>query len=231
MAPLSQVFKSVIKFATKVEERKDLGFVTPPTVEDIGITVNKTIRTKYSKGWQDKKRTDALGKKIPISEVVIHGTGGGNTIEGILQWMYDGEFAANYVKGIGLFHYLIGNKGDIVEIIDPEYWTYHSTSGYNDRRTIGIELFNSSKSNRDPYTKEQYESLFKLIFKYLIPLYPTITNITSHRANILTYNNGKGLKQCPGPEFSWEKLDSELKSQGYTFETKGDLRFKMEKSA
>jgi hypothetical protein len=201
--------------------------ILPTEEEKIDIIIDKKIRTKYKEGWINKIR------KQPIKEIVLHGTGGGNTIEGFLRWMFDGERANEYFKGTALIHYVIGKEGEIVEIIDPEYYTFHSSSGFNDMKTICIELINSSKSNRDPYTKKQYIALEKLIFKHLIKLYPTITRITSHRFNILTYNTPKviqqKLKQCPGEGFDWNKLDEMLKENKYNYQVSGNLRYNISK--
>lgn len=191
------------------------------------IIIDKNIRTKYKVGWINHVR------KKPITEIVIHGTGGGTTTQGFLKWMYDGERAADYVKGVGLFHFFVGKDGAVVETLDTEYWVWHSTSDGHDENTIGIECLNSSKSNRDPYTDVQYNSLFKLIFEHLVPLYPTINRITSHKYNILKYNSPsvaqKYLKDCPGNGFDWTKLDAVLKKYGYTFSVDGNLRYNIKK--
>ena len=178
------------------------------------------------KGWINKHRTKQ------VKEVVIHGTAGGETISGLLTWMYNWG-RPSYYDGIGLFHYAIGRgmknevDGLIVEIIDPEYYVYHSTSSSNDRSSIGIELLNPSKSNRDPYTKGQYESLFRLIFDHLMILYP-IERITSHRYNIWRWNPKsiaqKYDKNCPG-NFDWSLLDTELRKRKFDFKVDGDLRY------
>ena len=206
----------------------DSGFTDDLSVP---ITIDKTVRTKYKSGWINKVR------KTPITEVVIHGTAGGETVAGLLNWMYQYGRQVEYYKGIALFHYLIGRglKGEkdglIVEVIDPEYFVYHSSSSSNDKSTIGIELLNTSKSNRNPYTDGQYESLFCLIFDHLMNLYP-ISRITSHRYNIWRWNPKsiaqKYDKDCPG-NFDWERLDDELLERGYAFKKDGNLRYDIEK--
>jgi len=187
--------------------------VAPPEVIEVqplierkklDIIVDKQVRTKYQKGWIKKIR------EIPIDEIVIHGTAGGNSAESLLLWMLNGQRAKEYYKGIALFHYLIDRAdSNIVEVLDPSYWVYHSSSGKLDRKTIGIELINPSKTNREPYTEEQYTLLFDLIFKHLLPTYPTITQIVSHDYNILTYS-GKPPKGCPGAGFDWSLLEKEI---------------------
>lgn len=185
---------------------------------------NNIVRNKYKKGWINKYRDNDS-----VTEIVIHGTAGGATPEGLLSWMYDGERSSDYYQGISLFHFLIGKKGEIVEVIDPNYYVYHSTSSSHDKTTIGIELINSSKSNRDPYTAEQYIALQNLTFNYLKPRFKNISRITSHRYNILVYNRPataqKYLKQCPGTGFNWNNLDAMLRENQCTFVTDGNLRY------
>jgi len=171
----------------------------------VDIIVDRQVRTKYQRGWIRKIR------KLPISEIVIHSTAGGKTAEGILRWMMGGQRAREYYKGIALFHYLIDREGgdNIVEIIDPSYWVWHSGSGNHDKKTIGIEIVNPSKTNREPCTEEQYTLLFNLIFKHLIPAYPTINQIVSHDYNRITYSR-KPPKGCPGSGFDWSRLEREI---------------------
>ncbi len=192
---------------------------------DVDIIIDKQIRNKYKQGWINKIRNTS------ITEVVIHGTAGGNSATNLLRWMYNGERGSEYMKGIALFHYLIGREGEIFEVIDPEYYVYHSTSGSHDKQTIGVEMINPDKMNAEPYTDAQYKALFSLIFDHLMPLYPTINRITSHRYNIVIYNGGRITpKQCPGTGFSWEKLDAELTKRKLTFQRDGQLRYQIKKN-
>ena len=195
-----------------------------PSISSVDIEVNTKVREKYIAGWQDKTRTE------PITEIVIHGTGGGGSVTDLLQWMYDGQFAANYIRGIGLFHYAIGRDGKITEVLNPDYWVYHSTSGYHDKQTIGIELMNPTNENTGGYTDEQYEAVINLIFNNLVISYPSITNITSHKYNIIKYNGGRSLKACPGSQFDWSKLDAGIKNSGYAFNINDDLRYDIKKA-
>lgn len=193
--------------------------------------IDKTIRIKYQDGFIKNIR------KTPPNEIVIHGTAGGRSTAGLLHWMYNWGRAEEYKKGIALFHYLIGrgDKGErdglIAEVIDPMYYVYHSSSSKHDKETIGIEMINTSKSNRDPYTEAQYTSLFKLLFDYLFILYP-ITRIVSHRHNIWKYNTKttaqKRDKNCPG-NFEWTRLDAMLKHKGYAFSSDGTARYNISK--
>lgn len=171
----------------------------------IKIKLNISIRTKYEKGWINKLR-----EKQP-TEIVIHGTGGGSK-KGIIKWMLNpGKWKEErYNKGIGLFHYLIGRDGSITEIINPNYWVYHSTSGSHDKKTIGIELVNPSKTNKRKYTEKQYIALIDLIKNNLMMKY-RIDTIVSHKFNIWKYNKNarKYDKECPG-NFNWNRLNKEI---------------------
>lgn len=194
--------------------------ILPPLAikKDELITEDTRIRDLYRKGWENKKR------KKPITEVVIHGTAGGSNAESLLKWMAGGERAHEYNKGIALFHYLIGKAGKVIEVIPPNYWVYHSSSGWHDKKTIGIEMMNPSKLNDISYTNEQYNALEKLIFDFLMPAYPTLNRITSHRYNRIIYKHNY-QKHCPGTGFDWAKLDSMLNSRGLTYMTDGNLRY------
>lgn len=200
------------------------------------IIIDKRVREKYKgfiKSWDKKKR-----KKDP-TEITIHGTAGTTTIEGLLNWMFttkEQKRVKNYKKAVGLFHYLVGGwvKKDkkIAEVIPTDNWCYHSTSGWNDKKTIGVELINHSRTNRNAYKKDQYELLFWLIFDYLMVKYPSITKISSHRYNIWRWNSQRTAKKydknCPG-NFDWNKLDEELRKRGYSFSTDGNLRYDIKK--
>lgn len=215
-------FDDIISMATPMLQKKTLeqsGKQVDPQefkviqapVSDF-IAIDKQIRTKYKNGWINRVR------KVKPQEVVIHGTGGGNSVEGFMSWMYN-DGRPGYNDGIGLFHYLIGPKGEVIEIIDPEYWVYHSHSDQHSVYEIGIEMMNSSKSNRDAYTQAQYDSVFKLIFEHLIPLYPSISRICGHRYNMINYNPKNYQTfyyQCPGEGFKLANLDQALTDNGFT---------------
>jgi len=170
----------------------------------VDIIIDKQIRMKYQQGWIKKVR------KGNITEVVCHATAGSTSAHGIMSWVMGGERAALYNKGIGLFHYLVDrDEPNIVEIIDPTFWVWHSTSGDHDQETIGIEHVNPSMTNRLPLTENQYELSFNLIFNHLLPQYPTIKRIVSHDYNAWKYS-GIGPKPCPGPGFDWVRLEKEF---------------------
>jgi len=177
----------------------------------VDIIIDRQVRTKYQAGWIHKVRTN------PITEIVLHGTAGGMSAEGLLLWILSGERAKEYYKGIALFHYIIDRtESNIVEVIDPSYWTYHSSSGVHDKETIGVEMVNPSKTNREPFTDNQYKLVFNLIFKHLLPTYSTIDKIVSHDHNMKVYS-GMPPKGCPGSGFDWTLLEKELTKNGKKF--------------
>ncbi|HRZ18959.1 MAG TPA: N-acetylmuramoyl-L-alanine amidase [Methanofastidiosum sp.] len=177
----------------------------------VNIIIDKQVRTKYQSGWIKKVR------KKPITEIVIHGTAGGTTAEGMLLWMLQGERAEEYYKGEALFHYLIDrDQPNIVEVLDTAYYVYHSSSGKHDLETIGIECINPSKTNREPLTENQYKILFNLIFNHLLPNFPTIKSIVSHDYNMYAYSKIPP-KGCPGSGFDWTRLESELENNDFKF--------------
>lgn len=169
------------------------------------IKVDTRVRDRWHSGFEREK---------DITTIVLHGTGGGSSTEGLIKWMLDGERGDSYERGIALFHYLIGRDGEIIELIDPEFWVYHSSSGRQDRRTIGIELMNPDPSNIAEYTLDQYDSLFWLMFENLFPSYPTINAIVSH--NRMKEKFSGGSKDCPN-NFEWEALEVELEDRGIAY--------------
>jgi len=184
------------------------------------IKKDKIIRNKFKPGY---KRT-----LTNIEWVVLHGTGGGNT----LQWWRDTPLNSKrgrlYTRSIALTHYLIQRNGTIWEIVDPEeYWLHHASIGKLDKGTIGVELVNTTRNNSGSYTKAQYNSLIYL-WNYLagsrsfwMPArFPELGVILGHgRCKQKTYG---GWKNCPG-NFDWEKLDEELSMNGWNF--KRDPRY------
>lgn len=189
----------------------------PPTTtdeffntEDVHIRRDITIRNKFVSGWKNKAR-----RSSEIEDIVIHGTAGGNSVNGMLEWMYNGGRGKYYKKGIGLFHYLIGLDGEIVEVIDPNYWVYHSHSGSHAKKEIGIELINTERGNTATYTENQYLALFNLIFTVLTEKYP-INRIIAHQFNAATHAKIYGYI-CPG-NFDWNKLRNYAEKYGYRIE-------------
>jgi len=167
----------------------------------IETIVDTAIREKWHRGFERERQPDT---------VVIHGTGGGGTY----QYVLGGGRKKLYKKGIALFHYLVERDGKVIEIIDPDRWVYHSSSGKQDEKTIGIELLNHDKNNKDQYTNAQYEALFFLIFDYLCDRY-SIRIIASHNRMKEKYSDGN--KNCPG-NFDWDLLESEMVKRGLSYD-------------
>lgn len=178
------------------------------------ITKNTDIRNRWHQGYPRKKSQ--------ITEVVIHGTGGGN-LNGLLRWMFKSG-RKGYRKGVSLFHYAIGRKGKTVEIIDPDNYVYHSSSGRHDKKTIGIELLNPNVTNNGGYTNAQYEALSHLLMQ-LMRIYP-ITSIVSHNYNKQRYS--RGSKNCPG-EFDWWRIENYLTDYGYIYNHEQERYYDIEK--
>jgi N-acetyl-anhydromuramyl-L-alanine amidase AmpD len=172
----------------------------------MNINVDNIIRNKYHEGFTRK-----LAKP---KEIIIHGTGGGYTLE----WMRNGGRAEQYYKGIGLFHYLIERDGKIWEIIHPDRWVYHSCRGRKDRKSIGIELENFSRTNQWDYSDAQYEALFWLSFDYLYKMYPKIDVIMSHKRAWQKATKGKKYKECPGSGFDWKRVEAHMNENKFAYQ-------------
>ena len=168
------------------------------------ISIHTIVRKKFHSGFTRK-----FGD---VNEVVIHGTGGGGTLE----WVRSGGRADQYYRGVALFHYLIERDGKITEVIDHERWVYHSSTGKHDRHTIGIELVNTSPSNASGYTEKQYRSLFWLIFVFLMKRHP-ISVIVSHKRAMEKASKGRWSKNCPG-NFDWRELEKYMMNKGVQFD-------------
>jgi len=191
----------------------------------VEIIKDHRIENKWHRGFSRDQTFDHTGKVIKVNHeepysIVLHGTGGGDTSEGIIKWMLSGGQLSNgksrkkqYKRGVALFHYLIDRRGKIVEIIDPDRWVFHSLSWTKDRFTIGIELVNPHPNNGDPYNSQQYESLFYLIFDHLFNKYP-INTIVSHQRMAYKYSGKE--KNCPG-NFDYNKLEDELTNRDYIY--------------
>ena len=182
------------------------------------MKINTTIREKYHRGF------DREGEKV--TEIVIHGTGGGVTASGLINWMLTNGRPSEYKKGIALFHYLIDTNGEVTEIISPDNWVFHSSSGTHDKTTIGIENINPDAHNESEYTASQYQGLIKLI-TVLMKKYP-ITSIVGHGQNRLKYSGT--YKECPGSKFRWDIIENELLSRGYSFQKSKEHLYNIRKA-
>jgi N-acetyl-anhydromuramyl-L-alanine amidase AmpD len=163
------------------------------------IKIDDKIRMKWHRGFE---------RPFKPTELILHGTAGGGTY----NYVFNGGRKELYVQGIALFHFLIDVNGETTEIISPDRWVYHSSSGKHDEKTIGIEMINQSADNSKEYTIDQYRALFDLLVE-LLPRYP-INLIRSHNATKMIYS-GSG-KKCPG-NFRWDDLGEWLADSRYDF--------------
>ncbi len=166
----------------------------------MNLIFNDSVRKKYF----DPTPPDFMRDPRNISEIVIHGTGGGASAQAIINWMLSGERAEMYKKGIGLFHYEIDTNGDIYNLLPDSVWCFHSDCLYHDKNTIGIELLNRQAGNAGMYSKEQYKALGELII-ILCKTYH-IESIVSHDYNRGAYSH-LAPKPCPGNLFNWAEVE------------------------
>ena len=166
----------------------------------MNITKDDIIRTKFHAGFSRDN--------TPVKEITIHATGGGGT----LGYVQSGGRAELYRQGIALFHYLIRVSGEVVEIIDPDNWVYHSSSGQHDKETIGIEIEKPSITNSGLPKVEQMSALLDLV-GCLRSQYPSISIIATHDYNRKVYSN-QPPKPCPG-DFDWSTIKEKFPDLTY----------------
>lgn len=92
--------------------------------------------------------TSIVNEKTPKTQIVVHHTVGGNSIQGLVNyWNSQKERVAT--------QYVIDRQGNIYELYSPEHWAYHlgvNSSNFRsqfpfasktlERNSIGIELMN-----------------------------------------------------------------------------------------
>lgn len=182
------------------------------------IKKDTIIRNKFCKGFE---------RTIPVTHFVIHGTGGGGT----LNWVRNADPASKrgrrYINGDGLFHYLIERDGTIYEIIDPELWVYHASIRSRDKGTIGVELLNPSSTNKTPYTKEQYKALVWLYGYVQRTYHREVKTAISH--NMMKRKYRRDGKACPGKGFDWELFKS-MMLEDWNFVYKKQILSNLEES-
>lgn len=174
---------------------------------DLSLKIYKDdiIRNKFFSGYSRSK---------PVVWFVIHGTGGGGTLNWIRNTDPKSERGQGYCKGLALFHYLIEENGIIWEIIDPSKWVWHASVGNFDGGTIGVELLNTSSNNSKPYTPQQYNSLYGLYNYLRINSFPEMKTMISHNRAKKEISNG--TKKCPGKGFDWNMWKNKV-AQQYSF--------------
>lgn len=190
-----------------VREKEPHKFTVPnASFDESKIHTDYSVTEKWHKGW-----------KRPLSQIeeaVIHRTMGNGDWEDLRAWMLAGERKKQYKRGIALFHFAISPNGHIWKLGPIGRWWYASTSGQHDKKCINIELIGFG-----PFTEEQYESLFWLLFEYAPHFCSNYHRIVSHDYNGNTYSGVK--KGCVGPHFDWSKLEGEIVNRGYNFENFG----------
>jgi hypothetical protein len=182
----------------------------------------------------------------PIKQVVVHGTAGGaNSAALIDRWILTPKFerAQAYKNGEG-FNLNIDYDGTINQFSDPKkYWYYHSSSwrGLKNRQdeydatTVGIEFMNKANwthplgPNGLPYTDEQYKAFLEYFILKLYPENPNIDSISGHGA-IQQRFTGKH-KVCPGPQFKWELIATELRANMFQCELGNELIYNIKKDS
>ena len=165
------------------------------------IIVDYTVTDKWHKGF-DRHLED-------ITEAVVHHTASEGTWEGLKNWMMEGERAAEYKRGIALFHFVVEKDGSIVKLGPISKWWHHSSSGQHDKYSVGIELIHKEGA----FTDEQYESLLWLVTEYLSFHCANYERIVSHKYNAKYYSDRE--KYCPGQYFDWERLKGNVLNSGF----------------
>jgi len=143
--------------------------------------------------------------------LVIHGTAGGAVTSGLIDWMLSGARHDYYKNSIGLFNWLIGRNGAVIEIIPAHIWTHHAHAGsQRHKKMLSVELVNPSRSNGVEYTPDQYTSLLALIDS--VAKKYRIKTVQSHDS--LKPSAMPDLPPCPG-NFNWQIFENEMLSKNY----------------
>lgn len=164
-----------------------------------GYKIDTRIRDIYHSGFG---RNDS-----GVTHLIIHGTAGGSKAEDCIRWMLNGGDIGNgkfrkdqYKRGIALFQYMIDRSGEIIELINPHNYVYHSSTGSFDMKTIGVELINPDRNNGGKYTDEQYNALMAL-YKFLKERFAEMKTIQGHGS--IKMEKTMSGKVCPGLGFDW----------------------------
>jgi len=181
------------------------------------IKIDERVRNKYHKGFSRSLKF--------VNEIVVHQTGGGNNASSLLSWMLKSG-RKGYSRGVALFHYIVDIDGSVIEIINPDNWVYHSSSGRHDKRTIGVEIMCSDRQNAKEPSDKQYFALNKL-FLHLSEKY-SISRIVGHGYNKEKYS--KSYKYCPG-NFDWFRIEKFLVDNEFEFDYEDECYFDIERKA
>ena len=154
------------------------------------------IKYEYSRNYTNKIRD-----KNRIKLIIIHYTGMQSEIESVKR-LKDSKSKVSC-------HYLIGRKGQIIQLVKDKYAAWHAGkskwkkfSNLNNN-SIGIELVNKGhKYGYQNFSNKQISSLIRLCKnlkkKYLI-----------HAKNFLGHSDIAPLRKMdPGEKFPWKRLSS-----------------------
>ncbi|GGA49643.1 N-acetylmuramoyl-L-alanine amidase [Okeania sp. KiyG1] len=140
------------------------------------------------------------GGPSDVTSIIYHHTGSSN-IDGTINWFQRTDIPREERVSA---HYVIGQDGRIVNMVDTNYRAWHAgiselngRSDVNDY-SIGIEIVNPD-GNFYSYTEAQYESL-EWLTQDLLNKYPSITHLTGHE------DVAPGRKSDPGDLFDWNRI-------------------------
>jgi N-acetyl-anhydromuramyl-L-alanine amidase AmpD len=147
--------------------------------------------------------------------VILHGTAGNASAEGIADYFISTEGSNNPVSS----NYVVGQDGHVVSLVPEDCGAYANGPleyGHDpwwsdtinpNLLTISIECCNTSTTNNDVLTDVQEASLFPLIKEICVR-----NNIPQRKANASGGITGhfslspESRKDCPGQNFFWAKL-------------------------
>jgi len=170
------------------------------------------IKYDYSRNYTNKIRD-----KSRIKLIIIHYTGMQSEIESVKR-LKDSKSKVSC-------HYLIGRKGQIIQLVKDKYAAWHAGkskwkkfSNLNNN-SIGIELINKGhKYGYQNFSNKQISSLIRLCKnlkkKYLIDA-----------ENFLGHSDIAPLRKIdPGEKFPWERLSKHNLGNWYKFDQNYEAR-------
>lgn len=131
-----------------------------------------------------------------VTSIIFHHTASSNIESPINTFLNPGSDVSA--------HYVIGQDGRIVNMVDTNYRAWHAGESVLNGRShvndysIGIEIVNPD-GNFNPYTEAQYQSL-EWLTQDLLNKYPSITHLTGHE------DVAPGRKSDPGDLFDWNPI-------------------------
>ncbi len=155
---------------------------------NFAISAVKDINREHSAAETNKGGT----RQNPPNLIILHHTGGSLKIT--LETFSDPNIGTSS-------HYVLDKDGTLYNIV-PDLEIANHAKGLNNR-AIGIEIVNKGHKS-DPYTKEQYESIKRLI-THLTETYnfPLDDN---HIKGYYEVSVPRGNKWDPSPNFDWSQI-------------------------